>query len=214
MERKALIDIGLRYGALLILIFAILLPSLTQISSYRRKINKVTDEIRSARATIGIADKWIEVLPPLEDEITVLNSRLFQKEDLVAMLKHISAIAEASNLRLTASRPLPEALLSLALDSSVLPKELRQLAGSSIVSSNRHDAYLSEMEFSGTFHALGNFFSALRYGDKLILPYYLLIQPGEDYAHHRIKVKFAAYYQVPEKVIPEKKSKKKKTKSK
>ncbi len=199
LDRKFLINVGIRYAAVLLFLFLVLFPSCSVLNSLRNKASDEKNQLARTRTKIADALRMQKNQNAFRNEIRKGEERLFTEDELSQLISIISDLAKSQNLQMTASKPIQET--DKILPSVPPPPKAGARApnapdANSLKTSPRsfYTDQKFEVELLGDYHSLGRFLSALRKNPKLIHVKKLEIisLPASPF-EHEIKLSVAVY---------------------
>lgn len=191
LDRKLLINLGVRYGSVLLLFFVFTSPSCGRVTSMHAQLGACRQDLATARSKISQAVHLHNNRQVLMEKIRLAESKFFNVDELPQLLGLISDLAAQHNLQMKASRPL-ESKMAVASEKKQSPSPTASAKGGVSPKSSEpptfYEPHEFEVELMGGYHSMGSFLSALKRRDKLIRIRKLTISPGETLTEHEIRV--------------------------
>jgi len=191
LDKKFLVELGLRFGVSIALVFILLVPSCGKVGRLTSERDNLKRDLSVARQKITQAIHLQKNRQVFRAMIRRAESRFFSADELPRFLSIVSDIARQYNLQLVSSKP---------LDTRKEPQSRLPVSGAGggnaaagPAPSAFYEPHKFEVELSGGYHSLGAFFSALKHHDKLIRVEKLNISAGASPTEHEIKMTMAVF---------------------
>lgn len=199
LDKKLLIDFGVRYIVLICFFLFVLTPSIYRLNGFKSNLNQKRSELLKNRTTISEAFRLEKNRGLFQDQIRLMEERFFLEKDLTQLLSMFSDLAKKHNLQMTASKPLQEIKTEGAASAGPPKPPGPAPAGRPPIPSAppKPDFYLEQkfdVELTGGYHALGRFLTDLRHYPKLFHVRKLSIAgSGSMRAEHQIQLTLTVF---------------------
>lgn len=167
LDRKLLIDLGIRYGLVLFFLIVLLIPSCGRYQTLKGQMGAKKAQLQTARLKLSQAQKAQIDRDAIAGEILAYEERFFADEELSQMLGMVSDLAKQNNLQMRSSKPIKEAAQAPQPALPLKPPS-PSLPAAQPPSAPLYNDQEFEIELAGTYHSLGNFLSNLRDYKKYI----------------------------------------------
>lgn len=151
-DKKVLIQHGILFGSLVVIIFFVFFPLFFKIGDMRNQIKISQSEIELSRIKIKRMPELKSQLVAYSKQIENVQKRFLQIHDLDQLIGDISKIAAESGIVLTGSRPITD-------KQQTFPEPYGK----------KYLAAPYELIFEGNYHQFGKFLSELEQSSRLLL---------------------------------------------
>lgn len=174
LDKKLVINLGIRYGAVLIFLLIFFLPSIYRFNAIKSKLDQRQSDLARNRARITEGLQMQQNRDLYLNQIRTMEVRFFSEDELTQLLSVFSDLAKKYNLHMTASKPLhelppregsPAAPPQTPAPAPPPPAPTSPSPGTSRPSFYHEQEF--DVELTGGYHALGRFLSGLRHYSKL-----------------------------------------------
>ncbi|GEM_PF-1585942 len=200
LDRKLLVNLGVRYGAVLLFLTVAFIPSCGRFQYLKGQLKQKKSQLQNARLKLSAARKAQASRDNIVGEILVQEERFFTEEELAQMLSMVSELAKQNNLQMTASKPIKEnekAGAQLPPPKAPAPPPAAGSPQSGALLPPPRPPYSDqefEVDLTGGYHALGKFLSDLRNNSKFIHVKRLsILGAAGPEAGHEIKLTLKVY---------------------
>lgn len=199
LDRKLLVNLGVRYGAVLLFLILALIPSCGRFQSLKNQNQQKKSQLQTMRLKLSEARKAQANRTALMTEIITREDSFFTEEELAQMLSMVSELAKRNNLQMTASKPLKEGEKSTGQTPPPpkVPGAPPAPGQPPVTAGPAAPPYLGqefEIDLDGQYHGLGKFLSDLRAHSKFIHVKALSIfNAGKQETGRQIKLTLRVY---------------------
>lgn len=106
LDRKVLVDIGIRYAFLLVFLSVFFIPSLGRIHGLKSEINELSARLHMIGGRISEAFTLEKERDRIVGKIQAMEGRFFDEGELSELLSLVSELCKKHRLQMTASKPI------------------------------------------------------------------------------------------------------------
>lgn len=207
LDRKVLVDIGIRYAVLLVFLSVFFTPSLGRMQGLKSEINELSARLQMIRGRISEALSLEKERDQIVGKIQAMEGRFFDEGAQSELLSLVSELCKKHSLQMTASKPIQKKELpemgepGAPANQAVTRQDPRgDSAGAMPPPVEFYTSHEFEVELVGGYHTLGSFLTALYRLSRFVQVKELRIAGGTDSpGTHTISLVLAVYSRAPTK---------------